>query len=127
MSTTITIEAGAVSARAELNDTPCAARIADALPIEAVVSTWGEEIYFDIGIACELEDDAREDVAVGEIGYWPAGRAFCIFFGPTPASDPGGPPRAASSVNVIGHILGDAAAFKAVRNGEKVILSPETC
>ena len=127
MSRTITIQAGGVSARAELNDTPCAGKIHDALPIEAVVSTWGEEIYFDIGVACDLAAGAREDVEVGELGYWPTGRAFCVFFGPTPASDPGGPPRAASSVNVIGRILGDAAAFKAVRNGDKVILSPETC
>ncbi|RLI09743.1 hypothetical protein DRO42_03475, partial [Candidatus Bathyarchaeota archaeon] len=52
-------------------------------------------------------------------GYWPPGSAFCIFFGPTPASR-GGEIRPASPVNVFGHILGDPTVFKKVRGGEKV-------
>ncbi len=119
----ITIRAGDVSAEAELNDSPCAALICDALPIEATVNTWGQEIYFDTGVACELEPDAREDVAVGELGYWPTGRAFCVFFGATPASGPDGAPRAASAVNIIGRIAGDAGVFASVSDGETVTLS----
>ena len=122
MSRRITIRVGDVSAEAELNDSPCAGRISDALPIEATVSTWGQEIYFDIGVSCELEPEAREDVAVGELGYWPTGRAFCVFFGATPASGPDGAPRAASAVNVIGRITGDAGAFTSARDGESVVL-----
>ena len=119
----ITIRAGEVWAEAELNESPCAALICDALPIEATVSTWGQEIYFDIGVACELEPDAREDVAVGELGYWPTGRAFCVFFGATPASGPDGAPRAASAVNIIGRIAGNAGVFASARDGETVTLS----
>jgi hypothetical protein len=53
------------------------------------------------------------------LGYWPAGHAFCIFFGPTPASS-GSDPVAASPVNILGRVLGDTAAFKNVRSGAPV-------
>ncbi|HUS46708.1 MAG TPA: cyclophilin-like fold protein [Phycisphaerae bacterium] len=126
MSQRITIRIGDRSAEAELNDCDCAKKIWAALPIEAVANTWGEEVYFDISVRCELSDDAREDVAVGELGYWPTGTAFCIFFGRTPASGPDGRPRAASKVNPIGHLIGDARVFEKVRDGEKIVLSGKT-
>ncbi len=47
--------------------------------------TWGDEIYFAIPVSLK-EDGPRATVEVGDLGYWPPGRAFCIFFGPTPAS-----------------------------------------
>jgi hypothetical protein len=53
------------------------------------------------------------------------GSAFCIFFGPTPASD-GPEPRAASPVNVLGRVLGDAAEFRRVPGGTAVTLSKAT-
>jgi hypothetical protein len=120
MATAITLRAGEAAVRAELNDTPSAKAIADRLPIEAAANTWGEEVYFDVGVSCALDDDARAEVAVGELGYWPAGRALCVFFGRTPASGPDGKPRAASAVNVIGRTLDDATALKAVRDGQTV-------
>ena len=55
------------------------------------------------------------------MGYWPAGNAFCIFFGRTPASR-GDEIRPASPVNVFGRLEGDPAIFKRVRSGEKVVL-----
>jgi hypothetical protein len=117
----ITITASDVSATAELNDGPTATAIYEALPIEATANTWGDEIYFAIPVACEEEPGARADVAVGELGYWPPGNAFCIFYGRTPAST-GDAPRAASPVNVIGHVVGDATRFRAVRSGARVRL-----
>lgn len=115
----IQITAGGVSLPAELNDSPTARQVWDALPIEARASTWGDEIYFEISVVARQAADARADVAVGELGYWPVGRAFCIFFGPTPASV-GPAPRAYSPVNVLGRVLGDATAFRAVRAGAAV-------
>ena len=79
----IVITAGTVSAEARLNESKTAAAIWDALPIEATGETWGDEIYFDIGLAVGAESP-REVVEIGDLGYWPPGRAFCIFFGPTP-------------------------------------------
>ena len=117
----IRITAGPVTAQAALNDSPTARKIWDVLPIEGRGNTWGDEIYFGIPVDAKPEKDAREIVAVGELGYWPPGSAFCIFFGRTPASTDDRP-RAASAVNIIGTIQGDATAFKAVASGTKVRL-----
>ncbi|MBI4736082.1 MAG: hypothetical protein HY766_08475 [candidate division NC10 bacterium] len=117
----IRITAGKVSAQAILNDSPTATQIWEALPIQGRGNTWGEEIYFSIPVEAKLERDAREIVAVGELGYWPPGTAFCIFFGRTPASTDDRP-RAASAVNIIGRIQGDATAFKSVTSGTRVHL-----
>ena len=122
----ITITAGTVSAQARLNDSKTARAIWDALPIEAKAQTWGDEIYFAIGVS-EKEDGAKEVVELGDLGYWPPGQAFCIFFGPTPASH-GDEIRPASPVNVVGRVVGDAKEFKRVRSGARVVLeraSPE--
>ncbi len=119
----ITITAGKVSLPATLNDSPSAQAVWAALPIEARVSRWGEEIYFEIDVQLEESGDARAEMQVGELAYWPPGSAFCIFFGPTPVSR-GKAPRAASNVNPLGKVEGDATAFTAVRSGEKVRLEP---
>jgi hypothetical protein len=116
----VRITAGGVSVEAELNDSKTAAAIAAALPLTARGQTWGDEIYFDIGLALPGESP-RETVALGDLGYWPPGQAFCIFFGPTPMSR-GDEIRPASAVNVVGRVLGDARAFKGVRGGARVTI-----
>jgi len=116
----IKITAGKVSMEAELNDTATAAKIWEKLPIEKRGNTWGEEIYFSIPVKAE-EENATEVVELGSIAYWPPGTAFCIFFGPTPASR-GDECRAASAVNVVGKLLGNPKDFMKVANGEKVII-----
>jgi hypothetical protein len=115
----IIISAGAVSLPAELNDSPTARQIWEVLPIAGKANVWGDEIYFEIPLVADQEPDARAEVEVGELGYWPVGRAFCIFFGPTPVSTDERP-RAYSPVNVLGRVLGDVAEFRAVRGGETV-------
>ena len=115
----IRILANKTSLTAELKDTPSARKIYDALPIEAKANTWEDEIYFSIPVKSEQEPDARDEVTVGEIGYWPPGHAFCIFFGPTPASIDD-KPRAASPVNVFGFIQGDATILRSVKTGDNV-------
>lgn len=118
----ITITAGDVSLPAELNDGPTARLVWDALPIAGPAHTWGDEIYFEIPVQAQPEPDARAEVAVGELGYWPMGHAFCIFFGPTPASTDD-QPRAYSPVNILGRVLGDAARFRSVPHGATVRLA----
>jgi hypothetical protein len=92
----------------------------DSLPIEARANTWGDEIYFSIPVETEAENP-KEVVEMGDLGYWPPGSAFCIFFGPTPASR-GDEIRPASPVNVIGRIDGDPLVFRKVRGGEKIVI-----
>ena len=108
-----------LSVTAELLDTATARKIMEALPFEGSVNVWGQEIYFTIPLNIGQEPDAREDVNVGDLAYWPAGPAFCIFFGPTPVST-GSQPRAYSPVNVFGRVVGDATQFKSVPNGATI-------
>jgi hypothetical protein len=121
MATRIHITAGSVKLEAELNDSPTALAVAAVLPIQAAAQTWGNEIYFPVPVQQGLEADAAEVVAVGALGYWPTGAAFCIFFGTTPASR-GDEVRPASAVNLIGKVLGDVRQLKSIRDGEPVRL-----
>jgi hypothetical protein len=117
----IVIQIGTLSMEAELNDTSTAQQIAAALPLRSSFNTWGDEIYFAIPINATLDDGAQEVVELGALGYWPPGKAFCIFFGQTPASQPG-KIMPASAVNVIGKVLGDATQFKTVMREREVVL-----
>ena len=106
---------------AELNETPTAQKIAAELPLRTSFNTWGDEIYFAIPVDADLDDSAQDVVEVGDLGYWPPGKAWCIFFGQTPVSQPG-KIMPASTVNVIGKVLGDATAFKAVLREREVVV-----
>jgi hypothetical protein len=90
--------------------------------MEGRANVWGDEIYFEIPLTAASEPDARAEVEVGELGYWPMGSAFCIFFGPTPVSTDE-QPRAYSPVNILGRVEGDAALFRAVVSGTLVTLA----
>ena len=115
----IRITVGDVSADASLNDGPTADAIWEALPIEGQGNTWGDEIYFDIPVVLDEEEGASDVVQIGDLGYWPTGHAFCIFFGLTPVSR-GDEIRAASAVNIFGKIEGEAAVFKSVASGASI-------
>ena len=117
----IRITAGDVEATAELNSTATAEAIWQALPIKGRASLWGDEIYFSIPVSLELEA-AQELVSMGDLGYWPEGKAFCIFFGPTPVSQ-GNEIRPASPVTVFGRIMGDPAILKKVATGTEITVS----
>jgi hypothetical protein len=114
----IQISAGAIEAGAELNDTRTAQAIWEALPITGRANIWGDEIYFSIPLRLKLEA-GQELVSIGDLGYWPDGNAFCIFFGPTPVSQ-GDEIRPASPVTVFGKVISDAKVFKKVATGTKI-------
>jgi hypothetical protein len=120
----IRIKAGSVEAIAELNETRTAEAVWQALPITGKANRWGEEIYFSIPVSLEPEN-AREVVSAGDLGYWPPGSAFCIFFGPTPMSK-GQEIRPASPVNVFGKIIGDARVLRQVASGTEITINKET-
>ena len=116
----IKIIAGDITAQAELNETKTAQAIWEALPFEGRANRWGEEVYFSIPVTLETER-GQEMVEVGDLGYWAPGRAFCIFFGPTPASR-GDEIRAASLVTLFGRLIGEATIFQVVKEGTPVLV-----
>ena len=118
----ITVTAGSVLVTATLNDSSTAEALWNALPLEASANTWGDEIYFRVAVQVDEEDGASDVVDMGALAYWPPGQALCLFFGRTPASR-GDEIRAASAVNVIGSIEGDATVLKHVESGARVVVS----
>jgi len=104
---------------AELNDSDTALAIVDALPIETDFSTWGDEIYFPIPVKVGLED-GKSVVDMGELGYWPPGNAFCIFYGATPGST-ADEIRPASPVNPIGRVKDDPKVFKKLASSSTTV------
>ena len=119
MSSPVQISVGALVFDGELNDTVTARRVYEALPIEAAVNRWGDEIYFRTSVEAESSEADRTEMQVGELAFWPPGRAVCIFWGPTPASE-GDEPRAASEVVSIGRLSGDSSQLPAVADGEAI-------
>ena len=120
----IRIKAGSILVTAELNETKTAEAIWAALPITGKANRWGDEIYFSVPVSLEPEN-AREVVSLGDLGYWPPGNAFCLFFGPTPMSR-GDEIRPASPVNVFGKIIGDAKVLRQVASGAEITINKET-
>jgi hypothetical protein len=117
----IRIAAGDVEATAELNSTATAEAIWEELPIKGRASLWGNEIYFSVPPSLRLEN-GQELVSMGDLGYWPEGNAFCIFFGATPVSR-GNEIRPASPVTVFGKIMGDATILRKVAAGTEITVS----
>ena len=114
-----------LSVSAELNDSVSADKIWEALPLSGNANVWGDEIYFEIPVSLEEVSDARQEVEVGTLGYWPPGSALCIFFGKTPVST-NDKPKAYSSVNILGSIDGDSKVFKIVEAGDHIVVDKET-
>ena len=116
----IKIRLGSLDLDAQLTDSETARKILDVLPLESRFNKWGEEIYFSIPVMTGPEDGV-ETVEVGDIGYWPPGQAFCIFYGRTPASQ-GDEIRPASPVNIVGRVLGDVKVLTAASLDETIII-----
>ena len=122
MTRIITISTGNIKLEAELNNTHTADAIWNTLPYEAPGSMWGDELYFRIPEELNLDpENAQNVVEVGDLGYWQVGNAFCIFYGPTPASIDERP-RPVSPVTVFGKVFGDATGLSAARAGAIVFV-----
>lgn len=117
----ITIKSGPLSWQATIFATSTGKLIYQSLPLQGKASRWGQEIYFAIPVAVNLETDASEFVSMGDLGYWPSGKAFCIFFGPTPISE-GNEIRPASAVNVFGKVEGNLRDLNKVKDGDVVVI-----
>ena len=105
------------------DETPSVRWLLEALPFRSTANRWGDEIYFDAPFHAALEDDARADMSVGEVAFWPDGDAIAMFFGPTPVSVDGRP-RAYSPCNILGRVEGDPAKLRVVSSGASVEVLP---
>jgi uncharacterized protein len=120
MSNKIILKTIKVSMEAELNSSGISSMIYDKLPIKARVNTWGDEIYFPIPVKT-LNENSVSSVKIGDIAYWPPSNCFCIFFGKTPVSTEN-EIRPASEVTLLGKLSGNPEEWKAVKNGEEIII-----
>ena len=109
---------------ATLNESATASEIYRVLPIKGLANLWGDEIYFPVPVSVDLEAGAMEEVEPGTLAYWPPGNAFCIFFGPTPAST-SSMPKAASQVNIIGNIVSRILDLKSVKQGAVIEITAD--
>ncbi len=124
MAKKIKISSPGIEISAELNDSNTAQVIWNKLPLKGYVKLWGDEIYFAIPVFLQHES-SKATVNMGDLGYWPEGNAFCIFFGPTPISK-GSEIKPASPVNVFGRIVRDADKLKQVKSGAKIVITQES-
>lgn len=118
----INILVGEITLSATLNGTETADRIWEALPFKFNGTRWGDEIYFEIPVELAAASDARQEMVVGELAYWPQGHAFCIFFGPTPVSL-GDEPRAYSDVNPFGQVEEGSEQLTSIEDGTMVTVT----
>ena len=116
----IRIRVGEVKVEGALEDADAAQALVGALPLRARFWVWGDVFHFDVPIEHEPQRKGSVDVAVGDFGYWPEGRALCIFFGPTPMSG-GERPVAPVPVNVIGSVAGSEALRRA-KEAEEIVI-----
>jgi hypothetical protein len=79
-------------------------KIIENLPIEVSIHRWGDELYTEKTPIAEEPENAKIKVNLFDVGYWPEGRALCLFFGPTPISKDG-EILAYSPVNIVGKII----------------------
>jgi hypothetical protein len=99
--------------------------ILENLPIEVNINKWGQELYTDRTSIVAQEENAKLEVGLVEVAFWPEGNALCLFYGPTPISkaDKIVP---ASSVNIVGHIVShDNNIVDKVKNTSKVLIKQQ--
>ncbi len=112
--------ANGLEARAIMRDgTGSVSALLKALPFKSIVHRWGDEVYFEAPFHSDREADARAEMEIGDVAFWPDGDAIAIFFGPTPVSTDGGP-RAYSPCNILGRIEDAPERLGGVREGTRV-------
>ena len=104
---------------ADLNGSPTAGKLVEALPFGSVARTWGEEVYFSTPVSAELEPDARQVVDPGTVCFWVQGSSLALPYGPTPVSE-GDECRLVARVNVLGKIEGDPRQLAKIKEGDKL-------
>lgn len=107
----------------EFMDSETGRKVYEQLPFAGNVQRWGDEIFFDVPFGGIMqEDDARDIMEIGEVGYWINGSAISIFFGPTPASQ-NNEPRSMEPINVFARITDDPLKLKDTKNDDFIYMT----
>jgi uncharacterized protein len=104
---------------AQLDDTPTARALIEALPFSGRANTWGEEVYFSAPIEVKLEANARQVVDPGTVCFWVEGSSLALPYGPTPVSK-SDECRLVTKVNTLGKLEGAPRVLASVRSGERI-------
>ena len=100
--------------------------ILDNLPIEVNINKWGKELYTDKTLIRAQEENAKSEVNLLDVAFWPEGCALCLFYGPTPISKPD-KIEPYSPVNIVGHIVTEQGdIINKVKATTKVIIKQTT-
>ena len=118
----VLINAGRVSIRAELLETPTASRVWAALPLFSTAETWGRSVHFEVPVETGRERAARTLSEPGDICFWVEDDRVIIAFGPTPMSRDR-EIRLPRPCNVWAKALDDVTLLKDVIPGEKVSIT----
>jgi uncharacterized protein len=97
--------------------------ILENLPIEVNINKWGKELYTDKTSITAHEENAKSEVNLLDVAYWPEGNALCLFYGPTPISK-SDKIEPYSPVNIVGHIVNDQSnnIINKVKDTSRVII-----
>ena len=104
---------------ADLRESPTVTKVLAVLPCKANANTWGDEVYFSLPVAAQLEPDAEQVVDPGSVCFWVDGSALAMPFGPTPVSK-GSECRLVAKCNLLGKIAGDPGKLRSVRDGDEI-------
>ncbi|MFY9798389.1 MAG: cyclophilin-like fold protein [Candidatus Nitrosopolaris sp.] len=80
--------------------------ILENLPIEVNVHKWGKELYTDNTSLTAQEENAKSEVNLLDVAFWPEGSALCLFYGRTPISK-SDKIEPYSPVNIVGRIVSE--------------------
>ena len=98
--------------------------ILENLPIEVNINKWGQELYTDRTSIAAQKENAKSEVSLLDVAFWPAGNALCLFYGSTPISK-AGKIVPASPVNILGRIISQDNIIDKVKDTTRVLIKQE--
>ncbi|MHA1263631.1 MAG: cyclophilin-like fold protein [Candidatus Helarchaeota archaeon] len=87
-----------------------------------ILQRWGEEIFFFLPDSVQIDyENAKVELEIGDVAFWPRDPACCIFFGKTPLSKDE-KPVAAEPVNVFAKIEEGSAILPKLTDGDLILM-----
>ena len=94
----------------------------DTLNINNIV--WGQELYTDRTPIAAQEENAKSEISLLDVAFWPEGNALCLFYGSTPISKDS-KILPASPVNIVGRITSQQNIIDKVKDTTRVVIKQE--